>query len=68
MALIGRLTVLDRSGQAHDWRADLVLTLSKRQNTNTSWIKPADSFVEGDPNILTAYGVLALAHARPANT
>ena len=66
LALIGKLTVLDRAGHAHDWRADLVLTLSKRQNANGSWIKRADSFVEGGPNILIAYGLLALAYARPA--
>ena len=32
---------------------------------NGSWVNPADRFMEGDPNLVTAYGLLALAYARP---
>ena len=28
-----------------------------------SWVNPNDRFMEGDPNLVTAYGLLALAHA-----
>ena len=30
-----------------------------------SWVNRADSFMEGDPNLVTGYALLALAYARP---
>jgi squalene-hopene/tetraprenyl-beta-curcumene cyclase len=65
MALIGKREVVDGSGKTHDWRADLTEALAKRQNSNGSWVNAADNFMEGDPNLVTAYGLLALSHARP---
>ena len=29
------------------------------------WVNPADRFMEGDPNLVTAYALLALAYTRP---
>jgi squalene-hopene/tetraprenyl-beta-curcumene cyclase len=65
LSLLGRPTLVDASGQAHDWRADVTAALAKRQNRDGSWVNPADRFLEGDPNLVTAYGLLALAYARP---
>jgi squalene-hopene/tetraprenyl-beta-curcumene cyclase len=65
MALIGEPTVVDSSGKSHDWRAEVTAALAKRQNANGSWVNPADSFMEGDPNLVTSYGLLALAYAQP---
>ena len=65
LALVGKPTLVDASGKAHDWRAELVAALAKRQGTNGSWVNQADRFMEGDPNLVTAYGLLALAYARP---
>ncbi len=65
MALLGKPTLIDASGQSHDWRADLIAALAKRQNADGSWVNPADRFMEGDPNLVTAYALLALAYARP---
>ena len=65
MALLDRPTLTDASGQDHDWRADLTAALAKRQNPEGSWANPADRFLEGDPNLVTSYGLLALAYARP---
>lgn len=64
MALIGKPTVVDSSGKEHDWRAELVAALAKRQGVNGSWVNKSDSFMEGDPNLVTSYGLLALAYAR----
>jgi squalene-hopene/tetraprenyl-beta-curcumene cyclase len=64
MKLVGKPTVVDASGKAHDWRAELIAALAKRQNPNGSWVNKADTFMEGDPNLVTAYGLLALAYAR----
>ena len=65
MALIGKPTDRRRAGKSHDWRAELAAALAKRQNANGSWVNPADRFMEGDPNIVTSYGLLALSYARP---
>ncbi len=65
LALLGQPALTDASGQAHDWRADLTAALAKRQGRDGSWVNPADRFLEGDPNLVTAYGLLALAYARP---
>ena len=34
--------------------------LAKRQNANGGWVNPADRFTEGDPNVVTAYAIIAL--------
>jgi squalene-hopene/tetraprenyl-beta-curcumene cyclase len=55
----------DSSGTAHVWRNELVATLAKGQKANGSWINEADRWYEGDPNLVTAYGLLALSHCEP---
>ncbi len=65
MALIGKPTVVDSTGKSHDWRAELTAALAKRQGPNGEWVNRADRFMEGDPNVVTAYGLLALAAAQP---
>jgi squalene-hopene/tetraprenyl-beta-curcumene cyclase len=64
MALLGSPTFTDADGTEHDWRADLVAALAKRQGPEGEWVNPADRFMEGDPNLVTSYGLLALASAR----
>src|SRR5262249_33623916 len=61
LAALGQETISDAAGTSHDWRTDLTAALTKRQNSNGSWVNPADRFMEGDPNLVTAYGLLALA-------
>ena len=63
LSLINKPSFVDASGAAHDWRAELTAALAKRQNRNGSWVNPADGFMEGDPNLVTAYGLLALSYA-----
>src|SRR5258708_34632131 len=65
LALLDQPTLTDASGQTHNWRSDLTAALAKRQNPDGSWANPADRFLEGDPNLVTAYGPRALAYARP---
>jgi squalene-hopene/tetraprenyl-beta-curcumene cyclase len=64
MAVLGQPTLTDAAGIAHDWRAELVAALAKRQHRDGSWVNPADRFLEGDPNLVTAYALLALAYMR----
>ena len=45
---------------------DLQLLRHPRTNRKLAfWTNPADSFMEGDPNLVTAYALLALAYAQP---
>lgn len=55
----------DAAGKAHDWRSDLAAEILKRQNANGSWVNTADRFMEGDPNLVTAYTLMALARVSP---
>jgi len=64
LALIGSDKFADASGVEHDWRADLIGALAKRQGPNGEWVNANDGFMEGDANLVTAYGLLALASTR----
>ena len=65
MTVLGESKLTDATGTSHDWRAELVAALAKRQQPEGSWVNPADRFMEGDPNLVTAYALLALAYTRP---
>ncbi|MBA3315564.1 MAG: terpene cyclase/mutase family protein [Planctomycetaceae bacterium] len=55
----------DAGGVKHDWRADLAAELLRRQNENGSWVNTADRWYEGDPNLVTAYTLMALNRVQP---
>ena len=55
----------DAKGASHNWRSELVATLAQQQKPNGSWINEADRWYEGDPNLVTAYALLALTHCEP---
>jgi hypothetical protein len=64
MFVLGEPTLVDSAGNSHEWRAELVAALGKRQQPQGDWVNPADRFMEGDPNLATAYALLALAYTR----
>ena len=57
--------VEDEAGQKHDWRAELIGELAKRQREDGSWVNPNDRWLEGDPNLVTGYVLLTLSHCQP---
>jgi len=61
LAVLGVDSFKDASGVEHDWRADLIAALAKRQGPNGEWVNKSDGFMEGDANLVTAYGLLAIA-------
>src|SRR5262249_37158629 len=65
LALLGKPTLVDSKGQEHDWRADLVAALARRQEAKGGWGNRDDRFMEGDPPIVTSFALLALGPARP---
>lgn len=52
----------DSTGRQHDWRQELVEKLAAMQRANGSWVNEADRWYEGDPNLVTAYALLALSY------
>ncbi|MEZ6057474.1 MAG: prenyltransferase/squalene oxidase repeat-containing protein [Planctomycetaceae bacterium] len=55
----------DADGKVHDWRKELAEHLATQQQPNGSWVNLADRWYEGDPNLVTAYTLLALKHCEP---
>jgi squalene-hopene/tetraprenyl-beta-curcumene cyclase len=48
----------------HNWRAELIATLAKQQKPDGSWVNEQEGWMEGDPNIVTAYALMALSHCK----
>jgi squalene-hopene/tetraprenyl-beta-curcumene cyclase len=61
---MGEPTVVDEQGVEHDWRQELVNALAARQQEDGSWINKNQRWLEADPNLVTGYVLLALAHTR----
>jgi squalene-hopene/tetraprenyl-beta-curcumene cyclase len=60
----GEPTVTLADGSKRDWANDLVDKLVALQNEDGSWSNDKDRWMEGDPNLVTAYAILALQYAR----
>lgn len=61
----GHDSYLDASGEEHDWRAELNAELASRQQENGSWINSTERWLEGNPDLVTGYVLLALSYTRP---
>jgi len=59
---LGVDAVEDQNGLKHDWRRDLAGQLLATQKANGSWVNEAPRWNEGDPNLVTAYALLALSY------
>ncbi len=57
--------VVDAEGKKHDWRADITEALAKRQKADGSWVNDKDQWMEGDPNLVTGYALMALSYCKP---
>ena len=58
-------TFIDAQGKKHDWRAELVDALKKRQKPDGSFVNPNDRWMEGDSNLVGGYVLMALSHCKP---
>lgn len=61
----GDLVVNDAAGRQHFWREELVERLEKLQRDDGRWVNQADRWMEGRPELTTAYAMLALEAAYP---
>ncbi len=66
--VLGEKTLTDAQGEKHNWRKDMIEKLADLQRDNGSWVNSADRWYEGDPNLVTAYSLMALSHCQPAGS
>lgn len=57
--------VEDAKGVKHNWRRELIEELAKRQKPDGSWVNSDNMWMEGDPNLATAFALLALSYCQP---
>ncbi len=62
MSVIGSDQFEDARGRSHNWRKELTQKLAALQQPNGSWVNEADRWYEGDPNLVTAYCLIALRY------
>lgn len=62
LAAIGKPEIVDAEGKSHNWRTDLSTHILKLQKPDGSWINTAERFMESDPSLATAYGLLCLSY------
>ena len=61
---VGKPELVDDQGQPHTWREELIAELAERQQPDGSWKNSNVRWLEGDPNLVTSYVLLALAYCR----
>ncbi|SFH56574.1 prenyltransferase/squalene oxidase repeat-containing protein [Planctomicrobium piriforme] len=59
--VLGSDEFVDTNSVSHDWRKELAERLFSLQQANGSWTNPAERWYEGDPNLATAYALIALS-------
>lgn len=60
--VFGAETFTDDKGVKHAWRSELADAVLKRQQADGSWVGANPKWMEGDPNLVTAYALLALSY------
>jgi hypothetical protein len=60
MDALGAETFTDAKGQKHNWRMELFQTLQKKQGDNGSWVNANMAFGESNPELCTAFALMAL--------
>lgn len=59
----GKPMIATKDGKKN-WAQDLITKVTSMQRKDGSWINEADRWLEGDPNMVTAYALTALTLAR----
>jgi squalene-hopene/tetraprenyl-beta-curcumene cyclase len=62
LTTLGGWSFEDAKGVSHDWRSELADMLICSQHKNGSWVNGNSRWMEGDPNLVTAYALLALSY------
>lgn len=64
MDALGEDTFTDAKGVKHDWRADLLAAIAKRQQPDGSWTNKTANWMESDANLDTGYVLMALSYCK----
>ena len=64
LSVVGLDSIDTPDGIKHDWRKELTLQLAKTQRPDGSWVNDQDRWMEGDPNLVTSYALLALSYSK----
>jgi squalene-hopene/tetraprenyl-beta-curcumene cyclase len=59
---IGEGIIKEADGKTHPWRVEMIRELATRQQPDGSWVNKDDRWLEGDPNLVTGYALLALSY------
>lgn len=65
---LGDETFVDAAGKRHAWRSELAAAIIARQQPDGSWVNTNPRWMEGDPNLVTSYALLALDSCLPKTT
>ena len=61
---VGQDEFTDADGTKHNWRDELATELASRQSKDGSWSNKNSRWMEGDPNLVTGFALLALSYCR----
>ncbi|WP_437223952.1 hypothetical protein SH661x_003423 [Planctomicrobium sp. SH661] len=67
MEALGREDFSDANGTRHLWRVELADQILSRQKPNGSWLNETPRWMEGDPNLVTAYSLITLKYCKPGS-
>ncbi len=65
LVAVGEDVFVDATGKEHEWKSQLRAKLLTQQNEDGSWVNESTRWMEGDPNLVTAYALLTLANCKP---
>lgn len=57
---LGQPVITTADGKKHNWAEEVIDKLASLQRKDGSWLNEADRWLEGDPNLVTAYALTAL--------
>lgn len=60
----GEPTFVEKDGDKHDWKQELIAALAARQKEDGSWANTNERWLEADPNLATGYVLLALSYVK----
>ena len=64
MDAMGAEEFTDAAGKKHDWRAELIAELPRRQAPDGSWVNSDRKWMESDQNLATGFALLALSYCK----